>query len=176
MTEQLRPDIQAALNLMQRKIGARREVRRLIEYLWEGERVDYMATGHYGGGQGLMVLTDRRLLFLKDGMLSKTTEDFPLEKISSVQWSSHVMAGTLIVFASGNKAEVKGMKKKDGKQIADAVRDRLSPGQQSVQAPFAHASNGGVIALLQQLGQLRDAGVVTAEEFEAKKAELLRRI
>jgi hypothetical protein len=30
--------------------------------------------------------------------------------------------------------------------------------------------------LLRELGALRDAGVVTNEEFEAKKAELLRRL
>jgi hypothetical protein len=32
------------------------------------------------------------------------------------------------------------------------------------------------IALLRQLGELRDAGVLTTEEFEAKKAEILARI
>ncbi|WP_246458932.1 SHOCT domain-containing protein [Streptomyces himalayensis] len=30
--------------------------------------------------------------------------------------------------------------------------------------------------LLRQLGELRDAGIVTPEEFEAKKADLLRRL
>jgi hypothetical protein len=29
---------------------------------------------------------------------------------------------------------------------------------------------------LKQLGELRDAGVVTPEEFEAKKAEILSRV
>jgi len=29
---------------------------------------------------------------------------------------------------------------------------------------------------IKQLGSLRDAGVLTADEFEAKKAELLKRI
>jgi hypothetical protein len=32
------------------------------------------------------------------------------------------------------------------------------------------------VAQLEKLGQLRDAGVLTDEEFQAKKAEILRRI
>ncbi|WP_255204781.1 SHOCT domain-containing protein [Actinomadura sp. BRA 177] len=32
------------------------------------------------------------------------------------------------------------------------------------------------MALLKQLGELRDAGVVTNEEFEAKKKDLLDRL
>jgi hypothetical protein len=34
----------------------------------------------------------------------------------------------------------------------------------------------GVIEMLRQLGQLRDEGVITSEQFEAKRAELLRRL
>jgi hypothetical protein len=33
-----------------------------------------------------------------------------------------------------------------------------------------------VVDLLHKLGDLRDAGVLTEDEFSAKKAELLRRI
>ncbi len=62
--------------------------------------------GAYGPGTGIVVLTDRRLLFLKDGRLSKTSEDFPLSKISSVQCSTGMMLGKITVFAPGNKAEI----------------------------------------------------------------------
>lgn len=44
-------------------------------------------------------------------------------------------------------------------------------------APSPEApSQPDVMAQLQQLGSLRDAGILTAEEFEAKKAQLLDRI
>jgi hypothetical protein len=38
------------------------------------------------------------------------------------------------------------------------------------------SSSSDVTATLGQLAQLRDAGAITAEEFEAKKVELLARI
>src|SRR6266576_4644782 len=86
--DDLRPDIAAARKRMGTKWGGGREIKHLVTHLWEGEQVDRMTTGAYGSGVGLLVLTDRRLLFLKEGIIGKKTEDFPLDKISSVQWSS----------------------------------------------------------------------------------------
>jgi PH (Pleckstrin Homology) domain-containing protein/putative oligomerization/nucleic acid binding protein len=182
MAETLRPDIEAARNRLETKIGAGREMKRLPEYLWDGEQVDLMAAGTYGPGQGLVVMTDRRLLFVKDGVMQKTTEDFPFDKVSSVQWTSGMVFGTLTIFASGNKAEIKNMNKRDGKPVADALRERLASrgGPSLAPAPVAQTapspSSDEVFAKLRQLGDLRDAGIVTPQEFESKKAELLDRL
>ncbi|TDV53938.1 putative oligomerization/nucleic acid binding protein [Actinophytocola oryzae] len=185
MTDGSRPDIQAAKDKMQTRLGAGREMKRLTNHLWEHESVHLMAAGRYGGGTGLVVLTDRRLLFVMDGMTRKTIEDFPMDKISSVQWSSGMVLGTLAIFASGNKADIDQMNKKDGKQIADAVRARLArPAPAPIQpAPMIHhappvpaANAPDVYEQLRKLGELRDLGVVTSDEFEAKKHELLSRI
>jgi hypothetical protein len=175
---ELRTDIEAAKQKMRTKVGSGREIKKLTSYLWDNETVNLMAGGTYGAGTGLVVLTDRRLLFLKDGVLSKTTEDFPMEKISSVQWSSGMLNGTLTVFASGNKAEIKAMNKNDGKQIADAIRERLSSktamSPERVEAGTSHQPD--TFEQLAKLGKLRDAGVLTSEEFDTKKAELLSRL
>lgn len=183
MAETLRADIQAAKDKMQARLGAGREMKRLTSHLWEGETVHLMAAGRYGGGTGLVVLTDRRLLFVLDGMTRQAIEDFPLDKVSSVQWSSGIALGTLTIFASGNKADIDQMNKKDGKQIADTVRARLAqpvpPAHQPApvqQMPPQPASGPDVYEQLRKLGELRDLGVVTPEEFEHKKRELLSRI
>ncbi|GAA2127029.1 PH domain-containing protein [Actinomadura napierensis] len=193
----LRPDIQAAADRMDNKVGAKREIRKLIEYLWEGEEVRHMTAGYYGGGTGLVVMTDRRLFFVKDGWTNKRTTDFPYDKISSVEWRSGMLTGTLTVFASGNKTEIGNMSKATGKVMADTIRERLAsgpryaPGTQAPPAPqpitpppapvapappTQSSSQDDVFAALEKLGKLREAGVVTPEEFEAKKKELLDRI
>jgi len=180
---------------MHTKIGAGREIKRLDQHLWEGEQVRAMSSGTYGPGNGLIVLTDRRLLFVKDGMMHKATEDFPLEKVSSVKWSSGLMMGSITVFASGNKAEIKNVNKDDGKMITDAVRAVISgqtppvqattplPGAPTAPDPGSPSSVGtmpqdredqpDVYERLRKLTELRNAGMVTQEEFDAKKAELL---
>jgi PH (Pleckstrin Homology) domain-containing protein/putative oligomerization/nucleic acid binding protein len=177
-SSELRPDIEAAKQKMHARLGSGREIRKLVSYLWDDETVDFMTKGTYGEGIGLLVLTDRRLLFLKEGVFSKKTEDFPIEKISSVQWSSGIIYGTVTVFASGNKAEIKNVYKEDGKHIVEVLRGRLSgktvhrPGQE--EAAATHQPD--LYEQLAKLGQLRDAGVLTPEEFDAKKAELLSRM
>jgi hypothetical protein len=57
----------------------------------------------------------------------------------------------------------------------------VPPGPLAAGAPAAGVTTDGmgsqqIIDLLRQLGELRDAGVVTAEEFEAKKQDLLGRL
>ena len=49
--------------------------------------------------------------------------------------------------------------------------DRTASDSQSGRSPGLDA-----LAMLEKLGQLRDAGVISAEEFETKKADLLRRL
>ena len=183
MSDEVRPDIAAARDRMRTKFGAKRELKRLPSYLWDNEVVEAMTGGAYGRGQGLVVLTNQRLFFLQDGVMSQTSEDFPLDKISSVQWQAGMLMGEIVVFASGTKAEIKQVDKVDGKTIVDAVRQRLSaPKQQEAPAPnpsstAAETGGGGdVFEQLRKLGELRDAGIVTPEEFEAKKAELLSRL
>lgn len=80
----------------------------------------------YGKGNGLLVLTNRRLMFLLEGVTGSSSEDFPLDKISSVQWNQGMAMGTLTIFASGNKAEVSKVVSKDGKVMADRVRAAIS--------------------------------------------------
>lgn len=122
----VRPDIDAATERLASALGAKREIRRLPEVLWEGETVEMLATGQYGGGQGLVALTDKRVLFFKHGLLRQVVEDFPYSKVSSAQWTAGPLMGTLTVFASGNKAEIKSMPKDAGRALADKLRARLA--------------------------------------------------
>lgn len=178
MADDLREDISAARSKMRVKFGGGREIKKLLDHLWEGETVYRMTTGFYGNGTGLLVLTDRRLLFVKDGVMSKTTEDFPLSKVSSIQWLSGMAMGNIVVFASGNKAEVKNVQKDDGKEIVDRIRARLAPGETSVAptAPAAEPAGPDLIDQIKRLGALHSAGVLSDEEFSSKKAELLARM
>lgn len=185
-SDEIREDIAAAMSKMSYKLGSKREIKRLPEHLWEGELVNLLTAGMYGAGTGVLALTDRRLLFLKDGIMAKTSEDFPLEKISSIQWSSGMLLGTITVFASGNKAEITQVQKQDGKAITDAVRAHIGglkppsapppmgtpPALDTTPEP-AVAAIGDPYERLKKLAELRDAGILTPDEFDAKKKQIL---
>lgn len=134
MAEPLRPDIQKAKDRLHIRLGGGREIKKLQEYLWDDEVVDLFCVGWYGRGQGLLVLTNSRLLFIKHGVTGQTTEDFPIQKISSIQWAATMTAGTITIFASGNKAEVKNVDKADGKAFVDRVRGIVSGHTEAVPA------------------------------------------
>ncbi|WP_200302248.1 PH domain-containing protein [Streptomyces adelaidensis] len=170
----VRPDIDEAAAKLQSTLGAKREIQRLPEVLWEGETVEMLATGVYGKGNGLVAMTSQRLIFLKHGVMSQQVEDFPYGRISSVQWSGGMISGTLIVFASGNKAEIKQMPKDAGKALADALRARLAAPQPAA-GPVAAAAAGAqdVASRLQTLDQLRAAGAITDEEYRDRRAKIL---
>jgi hypothetical protein len=175
----LRPDIEAAKAQMPKHLGSGREIKKLVEHLWEGETIERMVGGTYGKGNGLLVLTDRRVLFLIHGVMSQQTEDFPIERISSIQWSSGMLMGTITIYASGNKAEIKNVEKGAGKTLVETVRDRIAnrtaPTMPPTVAPAA-AGHGDVFEQIRKLGELRDAGILTDEEFVAKKTELMGRL
>jgi len=181
--ENFRRDIEDAKGRMTTKFGGRRELKKLQDHVWPTETVERMVTGTYGGGMGLLVMTDKRLIFLKEGMLSSTLEDFPFDKISSIQWSSGMLSGKITIFLSGNKGEITNVEKADGKAIADNVRSRISslgdtPASTSSTSESAPNSSADMspLDLLQQLQQMHQAGVLTEEEFTRKKTEILDRM
>jgi hypothetical protein len=60
--------------------------------------------------------------------------------------------------------------------MVDKIRHRISSPTASAAASTVTDFRADPIEQLRRLGELRDAGVVTPEEFEAKKAELLGRL
>ena len=177
------------------RLGVSRELKKLPSLLLEGEDVLNLARGRYDGKQGLVVLSDRRVLFMDEGVIRSRLEDFPYAKISSVQSETAMMYGKLQIFASGNKAEIDQiLPKVRASEIGSYVRHRIaephagatrsappSPvGVHHASVPAAAVapavSGSDIVDQIKKLGELRDAGILTAEEFEAKKTELLARL
>jgi hypothetical protein len=184
----LRPDVEAAKARMRSTFGSRRELKKLDEYLWHDETVSRMASGALNGKLGLLIFTDRRLIFLFHGWVSQRNEDFPLDAITSISVKAGMAMATITVYSGGAKHEISSVPKDDAKAITNEIRNHIAvrggtaaiPQPAAPEAPMSAATapqqQGDVLSQLKQLGELRDAGVLTNEEFEAKKAELLTRL
>lgn len=168
-----RADIARARSLMSQKIGGGREIKKLPEHLWDGETVHLLAVGKYAGGFGLVTLSDRRLFFLIDGIGKHVSEDFALDKISSISWSSGMTTGRIQVFVSGTKTEITDVPKADGKAIVDNVRGRISGGCAPAADTAAVPAGEDPVLQIQKFAALRDQGILSEEEFSAKKAQIL---
>ena len=84
--------------------------------------------------------------------------------------------GTLVIFASGNKAEIKKVAKNNLRGFAEWVRARISAPQPSVTVPHesqTHATQEDTIAQLERLAKLREQGVLDEKEFQEQKNKIL---
>lgn len=130
---------------------------------------------------------------IQRGVIGKGNKRFPITGITNIHMkpAGWVMSGYLQITAGGTNET----KSKFGKQTWDAssdentvvfgldneqgflaVRDAIEAAQRNLHTPKPAAVQEDVMGQLAKLGGLRDAGILTDAEFDAKKAELLDRI
>jgi Bacterial PH domain/Short C-terminal domain len=155
------------------RLFGRKEIRHLRNLLRSSEEVAELGQGEYEGKQGLVVLTNERLFFFEKSLGSETVEEFPLKSISSLSVSKGMTGETLKIFASGNEAQIKRM------GHADALTRGFRQVSQSASVASEPASGSAAqddpIAQIERLATLREKGVLSEQEFEDKKRQLLDR-
>ena len=133
----VRDDIATAKSRMHAKVGAGSEINRLESYVDVDEHVDRMTVGLYGLERGLLVLTDRRLIFINYHIMSMPVEGFPLRNITSVAWQSEMRLGAIVISTAGGKTKIQNVDKKDGEDLVDIVRARLGAPSSTSAGPGA---------------------------------------
>lgn len=126
---------------------------------------------------GVLVATDRRVVFYAKKVGGYDLETFPYRSISSVEVSKGMTGNRISFFATGNKVAMKYVS--DATALAAVVQEikTRQHGPEAATTPSAPPpGEPDVIDQIRRLGELRDAGVLSSEEFEAKKAELLGRL
>lgn len=129
---------------------------------------------------GILLATNERVVFFAKKLGGYDLESFPYANISSFEQSKSLMGHSITFFATGNKVHVKWINTlPELAEVTATVKGAMSRSKNVDSAPAATANAGGaddVFGQLRQLGELRDSGVVTTEEFETKKAQLLARL
>lgn len=155
------------------KFFARKEIKELPKILWENETIENMAQGNYEGSSGLLVVTNKRLVFVDKGFFKLKVEDFPYIKISSIQYNLGIFHGSIIVFCAGNRASIsKIYPKQKARDVGDYIRARISKPMEN--AAISAVSNKSSIAeRLKELAQLKETGILTEDEFTTQKQKIL---
>jgi uncharacterized membrane protein YdbT with pleckstrin-like domain len=133
------------------------------------------------------VVTSSRVIF-RTGVLAKHGVEIPMDRIANINfnqslWERMIGAGDLEIESAGKD----GQTKFDNVWHPDAVQQELYRQMElhaktragwnaGTAAPAPAARAASVPEQLQQLADLRDRGVLTPAEFEAKKAQLLERM
>jgi membrane protein YdbS with pleckstrin-like domain len=138
------------------------------------------------------VVTSDRVIF-RTGVLSKRAVEIPLERVSNINfhqriWERMIGAGDLEIESAGrdgqsvfnNVRHPEAVQQELYKQMEQYARKRagwtqpIAPGAAPGAAPGG--SGPSIPEQLEQLAGLRDRGVISNAEFEAKKAQLLERM
>jgi uncharacterized membrane protein YdbT with pleckstrin-like domain len=136
----------------------------------------------------MFVLTTDRLI-TRHGIIAKHSREIPLERINDVAFSQTVLeralgAGDLLIESAGERGQttISDVRKPEQVQLmiykqTEANSTRIVTGQVGeAMAAQAGGREPSVTEQLEDLGRLRKDGVLTEEEFQAKKAELLKRL
>lgn len=163
----------------------KKNLKELQQHLDPGEAVEASVFGAYETkilGQdslrnGIFAATNRRVVFYAKKLAGYDLESFPYENISSFEMGKGAMGHTIAFHASGNSGRMKFINQGDVAGLVQLVRSRMGKGQAVQQAPAALqtpvSAQMDPYEELKKLAELRDQGIVTSAEFDAKKAQLL---
>jgi uncharacterized membrane protein YdbT with pleckstrin-like domain len=136
------------------------------------------------------VVTDDRVIF-RTGVLAKRGVEIPMERINNINfhqgiWERIIGAGDLDIESAGKDGQSHfddvwhpdGVQQELYRQMETNAKKRAGWGNPAAApSPAAPAAPAATIPeQLHQLADLRDRGVITAAEFETKKAQLLERM
>jgi hypothetical protein len=153
-TDALKALANTQLGRMERSV-VKRELTALPDVLAAGESVDMLAIAQSSTGAGLLCVTDRRLLFIDRGPRGRGGQvEATFSSIATVAHSESFSNGTLTLTVGGQHIQFARVAPKGrATEVATMLRAQIT-----------------------QLGTLREAGLLTDDEFAAKKAELLARM
>lgn len=127
---------------------------------------------------GVVFLTDQRIMFHYQILLGSSTEVVTLDEIRSINSNAngitgghieiHTMTKTYDVLVSYKRDMVQAILQTFEKAKADFAT--------KASVPASSIESGGVLEQIEKLADLNKKGILTDEEFKAKKTELLAKI
>ena len=152
--------------------------------VWAG----WLATKYVQWTNTHFVVTSDRVIF-RTGALGKHGSEIPLDRISNIRfhqglWERIIGAGDIEIEAAGRDAQSNftdvwhpdGVQQEIYRQMEVNQRKKAQWANPGAGAQPASAAPASVPEQLRQLAELRDRGVITPEEFESKKTQLLDRM
>jgi hypothetical protein len=152
------------------KVFTKKEFEILPGLLDPSEIVHSITSAITNKGTGLLVATDKRLLFVSKHMFTTDTVDYMISKINSVSFEKKLLANNILISFSGEKLSFGTPDKETGQHFVDAVRGLI---QNVAAGGTVQAPADDLATKLEKLANLRDRGILTEEEFQKEKSKLL---
>jgi len=131
-------------------------------------------------------VTSDRLIY-RHGVLAKHGIEIPLERVNTVFFSQSILdrvvgSGDLVIESAGEMGRQNFSNVRKPSAVQNEIYRQMEQNENrkfdriGARQPVAGAAGASIPEQIQQLDALRQQGVLTEAEFQAKKADLLRRM
>jgi len=158
-------------------IMMQKEIEQLPNFLERDEKIIHAVTGNWDGRKhGLLTATDRRLLFLSYTVFGSFQETVRYEEIESLTVKQGILYGDITII-TGKTILIKNVNNnKNALSFSNTLNDYLSR-KSSFPLQQSHKQDTDTIyKVLENLGSLREKGILTDSEFQEQKKKLLDRL
>lgn len=175
--DQIKQTVAQVNPIQEKRLLKMKEIPELVNFLHTDEQIlritPALVKHKHDVYPGIFSATNSRCFFLyKGGLITKIiTEQFPYEKISSVEYKAGVLSADLIIYATGNSIKLENIAKEEVNDICEFLNQH-SHQSVSTQTDFSPSAND-VISQLERLAALKHQGALSEEEFEFSKKKLL---
>ncbi|NOZ67970.1 MAG: hypothetical protein GXP46_01675 [Deferribacteres bacterium] len=122
---------------------------------------------------GIFLATNEKVVFYAKKMLGYDLEVFPYSNISSIDISKGFMGHTITLFASGNKVSMKWISEGNVHAFVNYVKENIGKKHST---PIEANSNIDIPEQIKKLAELKEQGILTEQEFQEKKKDLLSKL
>ncbi|OAM29049.1 MULTISPECIES: PH domain-containing protein [Eikenella] len=152
--------------------GTKKEVKELPNIIHDDEIITYATSGLLDGNTWLIVSTNKRVIFLDKGMIFGLKQvEIPLEKINSISYKKGLLLGEIDIWDGASRMGITGVTKQTLVPFVNAVnKAKEELANLHSQPVSSHLSTADEIL---KFKNLLDQGILTQEEFDKKKKELL---
>ena len=132
---------------------------------------DMMGKGKDRQHNGVLVCTNQRVVFYSKGLLSEVNRSIPINKISSIDLDKGLMFTSITIHTSNDEIKVRGNYEEHKKfqDTLEEIRNNQDTNTTSIQ-------QDDPIEKIKKLSELKNQGIISDDEFEQKKKELMDKV
>lgn len=158
-----------------------RELKQLPDLIQDDETIKFATSGNYDATASsvLIVVTDKRVLLENKKLFfgSQNTE-IPLTQINDISYNSGMMFASLTLISGSKEHKMSIIEKKYIEKLVQTVRVEAENAKkrEHQESSDNNPSTGNIDDEIEQLKKLKslvDEGIITEEEFIAKKKKVL---
>ena len=152
-----------------------RELKKLPDLIGDNETIKYAASGFYDENSSsvLIVVTNKRVLLENKKLLfGSQNSEIPLTMINNVSYNSGLIMAKVFITSGTKTHKITSVPKALVEGLTKTIRVESERERERNQSQSSNQSNDDIDEL-RKLKKLVEENVITEEEFEAKKKQIL---